>query len=222
MRATSAQLDLAAGDARDVEQVVDEARELAHLAVDHVVGPLQARRGGGLGAQDLDRVAHRSERIAQLVGEDREELVLAAVGLLQCLGELRILDRHRAQVLLGALALVDVGAVAVPLHHAAGFVVHGRHADQEPAIDAVVAADARLELEAVAVGDRLAPRLGAPWIVLGVHRVARPLRDTPRGIEAGVFEHAVVGVGDLTAGIRGPREGGRGLDQAAKTILVAG
>ena len=40
---SSLQLDLAARDARDVEQVVDEADQLLHLPVDHVARPARAR-----------------------------------------------------------------------------------------------------------------------------------------------------------------------------------
>ena len=49
------------------------------LAVDDVARPLQLRIVDREARHDLDRVADRRERIAQLVREDREELVLVAV-----------------------------------------------------------------------------------------------------------------------------------------------
>ena len=74
-------LELAAADPRDVEEIVDETRELIALAVDD---PLNAsrrlfpRRRMG---QDVRGIANRGEWVAQLVREHGEELVLAAVGL---------------------------------------------------------------------------------------------------------------------------------------------
>ena len=92
------QPNLAERDARDVEQVLDEVREVAHLALDDRARPLQR---GGVQAQGLDGVADRGERVAQLVGQESEEAVLPAVGL----GELGGLP---PQLLLQALALGDV------------------------------------------------------------------------------------------------------------------
>ena len=46
--------------------------------------------------QDLERAAERRERIAQLVGERGEELVLAAIGFAQGLGRLAV-HRRRSQ-----------------------------------------------------------------------------------------------------------------------------
>ena len=73
----AAQLDLARGDARDVEQIVDHAREVRDLALDDAplarIGRLVAPR------HDLERGDDRRERVAQLVAEHGEELVLGAV-----------------------------------------------------------------------------------------------------------------------------------------------
>ena len=73
------QLELALGDARDVQQVVEQPGHVA-LALGSPVatvqrGVVELRRGG-----DLRRVADRRQRIAQLVRQRREEFVLAAVG----------------------------------------------------------------------------------------------------------------------------------------------
>ena len=78
----AAHLDLAQRDARDVHQVVDQLLEVAHVAPDHRDAPvalaLQLRR-----ARDGDRAADGRQRIAQLVREHRQELVLAPVGVEQ-------------------------------------------------------------------------------------------------------------------------------------------
>src|SRR5436190_8475982 len=77
------QHDLALADARDVEELVHQPRELRHLAVDHVARHDQALLGGGDAPHELHGVLDRRERIPQLVREHRQELVLAAVRVLQ-------------------------------------------------------------------------------------------------------------------------------------------
>ena len=75
----TAQLYPSAADAAHVEQVVhqpDEVADLTFQRLDHVLG---GRRGHP--PDDLDRVADRRQRTAQLMGQHCEELVLAAVGL---------------------------------------------------------------------------------------------------------------------------------------------
>ena len=72
------QLDLVGGDARHVEQIVDEAHQLSDLAFDDVT--CVCRRGQRRAALErLEREADRGERIAELVGERRQELVLALI-----------------------------------------------------------------------------------------------------------------------------------------------
>ena len=73
------QFDQAARDARDVQQVVDQLRHVAHLARDDVAG-LQAQPLVHFGqAQELGRARDRRQRIAQFVRQHREELVLHLV-----------------------------------------------------------------------------------------------------------------------------------------------
>ena len=86
------QLDLALSDARQIEQVVHEADHLLDLALDDVAGLADAgvRRPEQL--QDFYGIEDRRHRVPQFVGEDGQELVLAAVGLAQ-------LGRLDAQVL---------------------------------------------------------------------------------------------------------------------------
>src|SRR4051812_7996011 len=70
----AAQLDMATRDARDVEQVVDQASEVARVSLDDLalVGDRRMMREQFDGGQD------RRERIAQLVPQHREEAVLSA------------------------------------------------------------------------------------------------------------------------------------------------
>jgi hypothetical protein len=83
-----------ARDARDVEQVVDEARHVAYLAADD--GAALAHPGfvQAADAQQVGGGADRRQRVAQLVRQHREEFVLAPV--------------RGAQLVLGRLALGDV------------------------------------------------------------------------------------------------------------------
>jgi len=78
----AAQLNLAAVDAGDVEQVVHEPPEVAQLPPDH------RQRMCGLrvvrvALDDGKRVDDRRQRVAQFVAQDRDELRLAAVALAQ-------------------------------------------------------------------------------------------------------------------------------------------
>ncbi len=86
MRTTSTQIqrlalhaNLSLRDARDVEQIVDEADHVLRLPLDDRLRP-QRLLGPRLHAlQDEDAVADRRERIAQLVREHAQEVILALV-----------------------------------------------------------------------------------------------------------------------------------------------
>src|SRR5437016_11261986 len=75
------QLDLAARDPADVEQVIDDVREVLNLPLNDALrfGSL----GGGLVPSQIQRVDDRPERIAELVREHRKELVHLPFVLLQ-------------------------------------------------------------------------------------------------------------------------------------------
>jgi hypothetical protein len=99
-----AQVDLAARDARDVEQVVDQPRQVRGLTLER--GEFGHR--GAAQPHQLDGGRDRRQRIAQLVAEHRQELVLGAVGGLgvelrfplareQQLALQRVLAPHAAQ-----------------------------------------------------------------------------------------------------------------------------
>ena len=79
------QLDLVLRDARDIEQVVDQVRELPDLPVDDRLGPSRLLAAGHGAVEDVEAVLDGRERVAQFVGEDGQELVLVPVGLAQFL-----------------------------------------------------------------------------------------------------------------------------------------
>ena len=109
------QTQLAAGDARHVEQVVDQPDHLPTCRSSR--SRCAAHRVAGVARQphDLQGVADRGERVAQLVGERREELVLAPVGVAQC-------RRWRWRQFLGPL-------LHLPLQFGLGPLLHERVAD---------------------------------------------------------------------------------------------
>ena len=78
---------------------------MEHLPLDGAQGPLGLLLAQIGGLQQVEAVADRGERIAQLVAEHGEELVLAAVGLHELL-------RPEPQLLLGPLAVGDVAVDA--------------------------------------------------------------------------------------------------------------
>ena len=121
----SLQLDTALRDAREVEQIVDELAELRDLPREQLADHSRRRVRRGVAHEQLARVLNRRERIAQLVAEHREELVLAPVFVAQ-----RVARAH---------ALGHVVAVHEDSGHGAGRIVHGLiHEIEVPALAAFV------------------------------------------------------------------------------------
>ncbi len=98
VRGDQLQLDGAAGDARDVQQVIDQPGHVLDLPFDD--GPHTGRDAGvALGErEELRGGPDRGERRAELVREHREELVFPPVGLEREIGRLLPLDRDRCRV----------------------------------------------------------------------------------------------------------------------------
>src|SRR5262245_58205972 len=68
------ELDLAIGDARDVEQIVDESTEVLGLTLDDGAVPL-AGLWDLVARQELDGEQDAAERVSELMPEHREELI---------------------------------------------------------------------------------------------------------------------------------------------------
>ncbi len=77
------QLDLAARNAGDIEQIVDQAREMRGLPLQHSAHMAHRGRLIRPAAENRRDVEDRCQRVAQLVRKHREEFVLAPVGLQQ-------------------------------------------------------------------------------------------------------------------------------------------
>ena len=101
------QIDLAARQPRDVEQVVHQPRHVRDLALEDLALTLQ--RGAAAQLHQLEGRQRRRQRIAQLVAEHRQEPILGAAGLL------RLRLRHdRALELFVAFAVAIRAAAARP------------------------------------------------------------------------------------------------------------
>ena len=74
-----AEFQLVAADPAHVHQVIYQPHHLPKLPLYQSSGLLQCRRFG-CKPDDLDGVADRGQRIAEFVGQQRQELVLASVG----------------------------------------------------------------------------------------------------------------------------------------------
>jgi hypothetical protein len=118
------QFELAAADAGDVEQVVDQVHHVADLALHHLAHLGHRGRVVAGQAHHAQAAADRRQRIAQLVRQRGQELGLAAVGLGQVGGQL--LQRG-----VGMLARGDVAEQQRDA--AAGIAADARCVDVEPA-----------------------------------------------------------------------------------------
>ena len=127
------QADLPARDARDVEQVVDQARQLPDLTIDHGERPPRLLSAGIGVPEHVGAVADRAERIAKLVREHREELRLTAIGL--------------EQRLLCVLALGDVAGDALDGDDGSARVADRREVLLHPDVAVTAMRDADLEHE---------------------------------------------------------------------------
>jgi hypothetical protein len=108
------QIDLPPGDPGDIEQVVEQAGHVSHLPVEDVARARGHLLGNAWSPEQVGGVEHGAERVAQLVGQHGQELVLALVGLPER-------QHHLTQLLLRPPPLGDVPAHPdQPLGHTGG------------------------------------------------------------------------------------------------------
>ena len=138
--AFSRELDLAGREARDVEQVVDETDEVAQLALHDVEGAVPGRVIQAETSHELEAVRERRERIANLVGERRDEFILPAV---------RFLERR-----LGLLEFGDVDASTRDEDRLASRPVKDLPLVLQPSDSTVGARHAKLDFETLARANR--------------------------------------------------------------------
>ncbi|HET6912577.1 MAG TPA: hypothetical protein VFH71_04420 [Rhodanobacteraceae bacterium] len=177
---------LAARDPRHVQQVVHHIGDVAHLLFDDAA--LGAERVRRAQLHEMQRGDDRRERIAQLVAEHRQELVLGAIGF--------------RQRLLGAHAMGDVQHRGHDGLGPALPITHQRHTVVHPHDGAVLADVALLDLERHALFPATAELLQVARQVL---RMGDVLHLLPQDLFARVAQHfaiARVGGDDATVEIR--------------------
>src|SRR5690606_30370886 len=132
VHARGGQADLSAGDAADVEQVVDEPGQLGHLAVDDVAATLDVLRLDVFQLHHRYRIGDRRQRVAEFMAEHRQERGHALALVFQRL------DPALVGQVAGDLGETQVGAVGLEqrgdgdagpeatsvLAHAPAFVLH--------------------------------------------------------------------------------------------------
>ncbi len=138
------ELELSARDARNVEQVIEQQRHALHLARDDFAAPFALPLVRGVRIEDAHGVADGRERIAQLVRQRGQELVLAAVGL--------------EQRTLGVLEPADVEVDAGPALDAPGLVADGHALREDGVVFPVDAHHAVLAVPVVAGARAFLPR----------------------------------------------------------------
>ena len=145
--------DPAGGHPRDVEQVVDETGQVVGLASDDHPDPRGVVVLGSELFEHRDRVADRGQGISKLVGQHREELVLAAIALLDLAIEAPVVERDRRAARQIADEIdVGGGIAAVGFEHGARHRAERRAASRQGRHDrprpAAVLRGQRLELVA--------------------------------------------------------------------------
>ncbi len=176
--ALALQRDATLTDARDVEQVVDEPAHVIDLPLDDAA--LALARIGMAHAQELQRRQDRRQRVAQLVPEHGQELVLGAAGHLRFRARLPFARQQLPALLLLALAVADVGEGGSGGDDAPFAVADGRGAGRDDPARAVGGGDGQLLVEQPLTGQRAQERMlvrlqGPPVGVRGdeLRRLAR-------------------------------------------------
>src|SRR5688500_17599988 len=91
--------NLTTNNTQDIEQVVDEPRELQHLTIDHIGRPDNARLKNHLITKNLHDVLHQHKQIAQLMHQHRQKPTPPLVLHRQHLAPLLLaqVDKNKAQ-----------------------------------------------------------------------------------------------------------------------------
>ena len=81
-----AKLDLSARDPRDIKKIFEQSRHMVDLAPCDIERFFDQGVPPHLQANDLQGIRQRRQRVAQLVGQHRQKLILALTGLLKLFG----------------------------------------------------------------------------------------------------------------------------------------
>ena len=134
------ELNLSRRDPRDIQQVVDQADHVANLTIHHASDPFDRCRRVTRNPDQLQARSNRCQRIAKLMRQHRQELVLAPVGLAQFFFA-------GAQHLLGTLALGDIARRAEPFDDIPTLIQERNRPGGCPSDRAIRTDDAMFQLE---------------------------------------------------------------------------
>jgi hypothetical protein len=123
-----------------------------------------------------------------------------------------------SQAFLGSLAVLDVGAYAVPPDDPSLRVTHRTGTDEKPAKVAVEAPHARLHLAGLARRQDRLPAIDKPRQIFGVDRALPTRAGGVREAEAGVGAPASVEEVDIPVGKRRPRQNRQRIEHAAELV----
>ncbi len=129
-------------------------------------------------------------------------------------------SRQDLLAFLPLLAIVDVRGGSVPGGDAAFGIANRCGARQEPAVLAVVAPIADLDLVLRALAQGACPLRDAALTVVRMEHQLRPLSGILLRGDAAVLEPAIVGEGDRAVRVGGPDHVGDGVRQVAKALLA--
>src|SRR3954466_11027771 len=205
-------------DAGDVEDVLDELRLGAGIALDgleRAIELLASRRRAG--AQDPRPAEDGVEGRPQLVGDGGEELVLRAVRDLGLGPRLLLPDEQGAVRLLALLLVIDVGRGRDPPDDVAALVAFGNDAAEVPANLSVLAPQAHFPLERSPGGDR-----GLPCRLDVLHLAPRKrLEEAESRLLARILAPDAVAVRDLAILASRPDALRHRIGERPETDLVA-
>src|SRR5208282_2255238 len=112
-------------------------------------------------SENMRGIADGGQRVAQLVSEHRQELVLLAIGV--------------PERLLRLLLVLDVGAGAEPLDNVVLVVANRRPPGLEPVVGVVKSANAILQVIGSAVLDGRPPGRERPLLIVGMYDQTKPV-----------------------------------------------
>jgi hypothetical protein len=215
-------LHLAARDARDVEQIIDQPHHVRDLP-SHDPERLRRRAAAGGASQYIHTGADRRERVSELVRQRGQKLVLASVRAPQLLclpGELGL---RLLQGLVHALALGHVEHHAGHALRPPRGVIRRPTPHHHPVQLAVGPDDAVLDVIVGGVAHALLDRQGDPAPVLGVNasrELAVRKRLVQRTAEAGLADIRAVELVSLEVQVPGTQPAG-GEGEAELLVLGA-
>lgn len=214
-------LELAAGDAGEIEQIIDEPGFELHVAADNLGVGERGRGKVGGALEELGGGKDGGEGRAELVAEGGEEAVLGLIGFLGLAARGLFSGKEAFAFFEGLALVVDIGAGAEPFEDLARLVMDGNAADLEPAVGAIGAAEAIFDVVGGASFDGGGPGGEGTLAVVGMHDTIEPLQAELLVFgDAGVIDPLLAEEITAAIGVGGPDELREGLGHAAVVLFA--